>query len=330
MGNMFIDENNDSMAFLRGNDLRDLLLYVQSRLLEYRDLLGLPANVTFGLELEYENFSKHEVDTFIKDNFKNWKSASESTVSAGGEIKSPVLYDNVKSLEDLKLICNFLRENNAKAFRRAGGHIHVGCHVLGDDWDAWLCFFTLYAAYEHILFRFFYGDKINPRDTIETYAFPIGKLLSQQILRSKGQKESKVASIIDCFNSKNRALNFRNVNLERINEVLNKNTIEFRAPNGTVYEIIEQNNVNVCTKMLVTAKKKVVDIDYLNYKLKHPINYGGSEYREICLKDALEFVDLVFDNNLDKVYFLRQYLKDFSSPYNLNEPTEAKRFYKVA
>ena len=59
--------------------------------------------------------------------------------------------------------------------------------------------------------------------------------------------------------------------------------------------------------------------------------YRGHEYRynEVCLKDALEFVDLVFDSNIDKIYFLKQYLKDFEDNYALTELTKAKVFYKV-
>ena len=32
---------------------------------------------------------------------------------------------------------------------------------------------------------------------------------------------------------------------------------------------------------------------------------------KIYIDDALEFVDLIFDNNMDKIYFLRQYIKSF-------------------
>ena len=34
-------------------------------------------------------------------------------------------------------------------------------------------------------------------------------------------------------------------------------------------------------------------------------------YDEIFLDQALEFADLIFTNNLDKIYFLKQYLKGF-------------------
>ena len=46
-------------------------------------------------------------------------------------------------------------------------------------------------------------------------------------------------------------------------------------------------------------------------KRKHELLLEEKTPNEIYLNDALEFADLIFDNNLDKVYFLRQYLKSF-------------------
>lgn len=71
--------------------------------------------------------------------------------------------------------------------------------------------------------------------------------------------------------------------------------------------------------------------DFLDYKLDQDFKpFRGNEYLydEINLKNALEFVDLVFDNNLDKVYFLRQYLKNFQDNGGLKKTVMAKRFVR--
>ena len=34
------------------------------------------------------------------------------------------------------------------------------------------------------------------------------------------------------------------------------------------------------------------------------------KYSRIYMEQAIELADMIFDNNLDKIYFLRQYLKD--------------------
>lgn len=51
-------------------------------------------------------------------------------------------------------------------------------------------------------------------------------------------------------------------------------------------------------------------------------------YNIIDLKKSLEFVDLIFDNNLDKIYFLKQYLKDFVDIYNKSKFVKIKKLHK--
>ena len=127
------------------------------------------------------------------------------------------------------------------------------------------------------------------------------------------------------------AINFCNVNADEPNNNTSKNTIEFRSPNATTNSIVWQNNINVFTKMLLVARNGKLDEDFLDYKLADefvPFENAGYMYSMVNLRKVLEFVDLVFDNNLDKVYFLRQYLKDLRDGYNLNTMVRAKRFTK--
>lgn len=48
---------------------------------------------------------------------------------------------------------------------------------------------------------------------------------------------------------------------------------------------------------------------------RHSINNGIYNdldwYNEIYLEQALEVCDLIYNTNLDKIYFLKQYLKSF-------------------
>ena len=71
--------------------------------------------------------------------------------------------------------------------------------------------------------------------------------------------------------------------------------------------------------------------DVLEYKLeKEYVPFKDNEYfyNEINFKNALEFVDIIFDNNLDKVYFLRQYFKNFEENYGIKTSVKAKTFIK--
>lgn len=334
MVKMFRDYANNSMAFLRGNDLRQLLLYVQSVVLEYRSSLKLPSTVLFGLELEYENLSRGIVGEFVENSVSLWDSDYDGTVSTGGEVRSPILDDSDKTWKEVGLICDFLLKNKANTMKKAGGHIHVGSYTLGNDLEAWVTFLKLYTVYEHVLSRFFYGDKLNKRLTMEQYAYPSATSLYKVIEELQKKNHLDIEYFFRVLPSNRGSINFSNVDYENLDVLRDMdNTIEFRAPAATVYKVIEQNNVNVATKMLLAAKSKKINVDFLDYKLKKEF-YPYSDkfkhlYDEICLKDALEFVDLVFERNIDKIYFLRQYLKDFSNNYGLDEVTKAKTFYKA-
>ena len=51
-----------------------------------------------------------------------------------------------------------------------------------------------------------------------------------------------------------------------------------------------------------------IDKDKLKHLLK--VSNDPSNYDEINIKDAKELANIVFDKEIDKLYFLRQYVKD--------------------
>ena len=118
-------------------------------------------------------------------------------------------------------------------------------------------------------------------------------------------------------NSKYMAVNFRHFNT--------LGTLEFRCPNASFNPIIWQNNVNLFFKMLRYASSSKFNGDFINEKINKLDS--GVIYDEINVNDALELCDLIFDNNLDKVYFLRQYLKSFDLS---QEYKKAKTFCKTS
>ena len=109
MNNTFITPKKcDSFISLRGSDLQDLLLEIEKYLLEYRNTLNLPRNLTFGVELEYEGFNRMHSSKFLKENLEGWVSKSDGSLKFGGEITSPIMIDDKKYWEELKKICDFL------------------------------------------------------------------------------------------------------------------------------------------------------------------------------------------------------------------------------
>lgn len=332
MSNTFIDpDKNDSFAFLRGIDLQDLLVETQNYFLEYREKLNLPNDVTFGVELEYEGILRTITNKFIEKNLREWHSKSDGSLSSGGEVTSPVMTDEIQYWKELRMVCEHLAKRRADTLHNAGGHIHIGACVLGEDVEAWRNFLKLYTAYENILFRFIYGDKISGRKKLFKYAPPIADSIYNGM--SSINRATSISDIRWILPTSERyaALNFSNVNFYNPERRYEKNTLEFRSPNASTNAVVWQNNINAFAKMLVASRDKVMDEEFLDYKLKHEyLPYSENEYmyNDVSLKNVLEFVDLVFDNNLDKIYFLRQYLKDFQENYGIKTAVRARKFVK--
>lgn len=327
----FIDtKENDMFSLFRGLDLQELLFQIETYYLEYRNSLNLPEYVTIGIEIEYENIKKSKTDEYIENNLSNWCSKTDESLSSGGEITSPIMIDSPKYWDELKIVCDYLSLNHANMSCNAGGHIHIGSNVLGDDVEVWKIFLKLYMCYENVLFRFLYGDKVNGRKNLLKYAGPAADILYNNL--DFINNAYCVGDFDDLAYEFERylALNLGNVNWYDPYED-HENTIEFRSPNATTEATIVQNNINAISKLCIMARDKIIDEEFLDYKIKHDFRpYAGNEYLYsiVNLKNVLEFVDLIFDNNLDKTYFLRQYLKDFEETYKSSDSQKAKRFVR--
>lgn len=336
MNELFSSKNNIFFTKLSANELLELLVSIENFYLEYRNTLYLPIYETFGIEIEYEKFSENKTNKYISTYFNKWESTDDGSLVYGGEIISPIMRDLPTYWDELKNICDYLNKHNVNTSLNAGGHVHIGANILEDNLDYWKTFIKLYTVYEDTLFRFIYGDKISPRSKIRKYAPPIAKEFYRII-----NNFDDIENISGLFQlvPKNRyfALNLRNAVANYYLEDSNsKNTIEFRSPNATSNPIIWQNNINTFCKMLLSSSMQVIDTDFLDWKLENDFvpfcerrSYSSDYlYDEINLKNILEFVDIIFDNNLDKVYFLRQYLKNFEGNYGINKAVKAKRFVK--
>ena len=91
-----------------------------------------------------------------------------------------------------------------------------------------------------------------------------------------------------------------------------KNTIEKRTGNGTTNHIIIQNDINFTTKLMNYCNNELFDEDLIKRRVqinKKTLSKLRS-YNDIDIIGSLELADLIFNNNLDKIYFLKQYFKD--------------------
>lgn len=100
-----------------------------------------------------------------------------------------------------------------------------------------------------------------------------------------------------------------------------------RCPNGTINPIIWQNNINFFAKLFLYCSSDNFDKDFIDYKLtclrNNLINY---DYSNIYIDAILEFSNLIFSNEIDKLYFLKQYLKRFDT---IKDKEDTKKVYKL-
>lgn len=320
--------DSKSVSTLRGFDLQDFLIEVENFPLTYRDRLSIDSKITFGVEIEYENFPRYFVLKYIeKKKISGYRVKKDSSLSNGGEITSPILHDKPNCWQDLQTICQYLKKWQVETSKNAGGHIHIGDSILKDNEKYWERFLKLYLYYEPVLFRFAYGDKVSGRKHMHIYAPPIASKLYTRL--SLIQDNSSLKDLYKVLPElRFQAINFTNVK-GFPNSMFSRHydTLEFRNPNATVEEIVWQNNINTYIKLLTCVQGKNFDEDFLDYQISKidSSHFYFYRYQEILLQDALEFADIVFNNNLDKLYFLKQYLKGFQNNSGMEKAISMKR-----
>ncbi len=303
---------NTQFSKLKSTDLKDLKDYLKKYYLTYRNNLKIDEHIQFGVEVEFNHYPVFRADEFLKIMEYNWKAIEERSLDEGGEIVSPILNNNEESWNALNEICTFLSISGADDDEYTGAHVHVGADILGYDTKAWLNLTKLIMAYENVIFRYSSGEYNRLREGIDLMAYPIAIELYDYIQRNS-LYSSCLASVITAlgYKEKFQDFNFKNVKMYDLENRNIKNTIEYRLPNGTFEPVIWQNNINLFIHLLLACKKEI-DEDYVKHRinrLSDIYNYKG--YDKIDDEGALNFVDQIFDNDLDKAYFLRQYYKEF-------------------
>lgn len=318
-------KENTKLSLMSGYDLQDLMILFDEYYMKLRNKLGFDPDITFGFELEYEHAKNEKIRELLSEKFLNhdWCIKSDATLSNGAEINSPVLRDNVKTWEDLDSVCKIVRPL-ATIGVNSGGHIHVGAHILGKNSESWLNFIKLWSVYENIIFRFSYGEFLTGRPKILNYAKPMSKYFYEEY---ENFEDDSVESIISRLSdSKYKSVHFGHVDKTDCNRLKKKNTIEFRCPNGSLNPVIWQNNVNLFVRLLNYSKSRKYDDDLIKKrnKINLDIYSNLNLYDEIYLEQALELCDMIFTNNLDKINFLKQYLKSFKN--NIEKKLDYKEY----
>lgn len=291
---------------------------------KFRKKLNFDDSLTFGTEIEYGNAYRKKlikvIDKFMVDKSNNyygkWQFTDDYSFTYtiddkifGGEVKTSVFINKEEYFKELYIMCKKLKKYKAIINDKMAIHVHVSAKSLGENPNILINFLKLYTAYEHIIYKFGYNGS-NPRKVIDIYANPIRKILIDFILKyDNSEKEfySLINGLTELVLAKRYGVNFGNVSC--LKDFIN--TIEFRMCNGTIDPVVIQNEINLFCNLILSLNSNKIDLEYLDYRIKNLSSgpFDFREYKKIYIDDAFEFADMIYSYDIDKEYFIKQYIK---------------------
>lgn len=262
--------------------------------------------ITFGLELECLTENYKEVLN-CENILKNWKITQDASVKKGVEIISPVLSYDQESISELKYVCDMLARNNFNVDCTCGGHVHLGFDYF-DDVNEYATFLTLYSRIENLLYIIGNRSGMTTRDNFTEFASFLNEDTINVVNNINYAKFNSMDNYVhltkETQHNKYYGLNLTNIGNKE------KNTIEFRFPNGELdfNEII--HNVKLFAKLFEVSK----EVTYTNDRrlLSLYRNIISTDDMEMQIEDLL---DLLFDNDSDKEFYMDRYEQNVELNY---------------
>lgn len=286
--------------------------------------IGLDNMYTFGIEIEFTEAPLDDIK-----NIGDWQLKDEINITEprrnrmyGGELISPILKDDVDNWKDVTSKCKKLVKYGARVSDFTGGHIHIGSQIVGEDPNNIRRFLKLWELFENIIYYFSYGYDDKAREAIDVYADAIGNKFKKIRKTKHGYEQFKSFYDWIQYFKKLQVITGEGISFKkfRSNEEDIGNTIEIRCPNGTLDPIIWQNNINFFTRLLLSSHEDKCDEELLDYLLrkKEKHEYELSNFDKTDLKKAILLSDMIYDDEVHKLLFLKQYLKLFTPEENKN------------
>lgn len=278
--------------------MTDIIIELDRRPFVYREVLGIPKKVNFGLELELDKIDPDMVYKLVRKEFgSSWIVKEDKSLTKGenAEIVSPVLHNTKDTWILLKKMGELLERLNPN-YDKCSFQVNFDGSILPRVEDK-VRFLKLYAMYEDIVYRLSQGDRGSYRDSMEEYAAPI-------ILYLKGGLSiSNEASINLLSNQKRYGIAFKDKDYNDL--------IEFRSPNMSSNPIEWQNYINVFYYMLMAASKPKYDKSVVDRYIDHYYKcYILEDYEREKREKAIQFAKVMLPGNTDKSNFFHQYMRN--------------------
>ena len=311
--------------------------------IEYDNNLLLPKSSKFGFEIEFKIPGyKSEFIDFITSNLNDdyvelsnyigaflkkigydfpWNVTYEMNEHL--EVISPILTGVSCDWEMLKAVLSFLKDNGAYYSGACGAHIHVEKSILKNNRNAWINFLKLWYLFENAIIKFTNGENYFERKNFNTSS----RRCSEEVLKLINNFDDDCKLPKKLYSKKNSLMLER----KRVKELLQnvsgdysvEDTIEFRCPNGTLNEVIWQNNTRFFLNLLNSSAEEKFDIEMLNYYMEEK-----NRTKDFLSNEELYLADFIFNKEYDKMCFLRQYYKDFNQPDEYSYTSISTPFWK--
>lgn len=310
--------DNILISELSLKERKDLINLIDNTPINYKEKLNVPSNITFGLEIEFEQagFIKtfNELkqycniafyDEMSPKEYNNWTIEFEQDCSRrienilyGGEINSPIVNNNIDFFKELKNVCNVFKNNNAQFNSKAGLHIHISKDIMKHKIKDYLKLLKTWIIFEDEFLKLYNGDKHIRRKSAETYAMKLERTLYSKIF-----EEYKNYKLVSQIEKKLQFPRFYDIAFYTP-RVCNK-TFELRACNGTDNEIIIQQYINYFFHLF-----KLVSNSESNDFIDNLFVLYENDKLEVTQDTMFKLFDYMFDNIEDKASTLRLYYKN--------------------
>ncbi len=282
---------------------------------------------------------------YLYDSYNSFYTNDEGTCDA--EIATPPLSNTEYNWKMFAKAYEMISSNGARITENTSSHVHISSDLI-DSNNKLITFLKLAFTFEDIIFKFGYGYQNNPRKyLLADKRIVYAALLSSEEISSYLNVLTNCdysspyfkSSLINLKTAKRlNYINFKYFDIEKfIKDSSKEDHIEFRNFNGTLYPEIAQNNINLTANIIESISNNRIDlelldklyIEELNKKkkydnvIKNTIVYlykdSRKEYNELLnsysipnINKAILFADMIYEKEIDKLYFLKQYLKLFN------------------
>ena len=333
---------------LKKEELSSLLTNISNMPLNYRNKLNIREDILFGNEIEVNNLDEEKAgmivdilnNRYLYDSYDYFYNPEENTCDA--EIATPPLNNTEFNWKLLNKAYDMIASNGAKISNNTSSHIHISSNLINTT-DKLTTLLKIIYTFEDIIFKFGYGYENKPRKYILADSQPIfASLLNPEYITSyiKSLDTSKdLKNNLIHLKTHNRLdyVNFKYFNIDKfIDFKKSKDHIEFRNFNGTLYPEIAQNNINLVANIIESIIDNRINLKLLDKLYKAELfkrsdtsliinnavfhayvedfdkyNMIVNSYSNPNINKAIIFSDMIYKEDIDKLYFLKQYLKLF-------------------